>query len=146
MSANRRADLRNAKIGFVFQNFNLLARTSALENVELPLLYCRGVSARQRRQQANNCWTALASGTGWGTIRGSYPAASGSVAIARALINEPAILMADEPTGNLDSRTSTEIMGLLSDLNRGSGITVIVVTHEQDVARNARRVVIRAMD
>ncbi len=143
MSANRRADLRNAKIGFVFQNFNLLARTSALENVELPLLYCRGVSARQRRQRARQ----LLDRVGLGDRMGHHPGQlSGGqqqrVAIARALINEPAILMADEPTGNLDSRTSTEIMGLLSDLNRGSGITVIVVTHEQDVARNARRVVI----
>jgi putative ABC transport system ATP-binding protein len=143
MSANRRADLRNAKIGFVFQNFNLLARTSALENVELPLLYCRGVSARQRRQRARQ----LLDRVGLGDRMGHHPGQlSGGqqqrVAIARALINDPAILMADEPTGNLDSRTSTEIMGLLSDLNRGSGITVIVVTHEQDVARNARRVVI----
>ena len=119
MSANRRADLRNAKIGFVFQNFNLLTRTSALENVELPLLYCRGVRARQRRQRA----TQLLDRVGLGDRIGHHPnQLSGGqqqrVAIARALINEPAILMADEPTGNLDSRTSTEVMELLADLNR----------------------------
>ena len=143
MSANRRADLRNAKIGFVFQNFNLLTRTSALENVELPLLYCRGVRARQRRQRA----TQLLDRVGLGDRIGHHPGQlSGGqqqrVAIARALINEPAILMADEPTGNLDSRTSTEVMELLADLNRKGGITVIVVTHEQDVARYAGRMVI----
>lgn len=143
MSANGRADLRNAKIGFVFQNFNLLARTSALENVELPLLYSRRISAWQRHRRAKE----LLDRVGLGDRLGHHPGQlSGGqqqrVAIARALVNEPAILMADEPTGNLDSRTSSEVMELLCDLNRKGNITVIVVTHEQDVARHARRILV----
>lgn len=143
MSANRRADLRNSRIGFVFQNFNLLARTSALENVELPLLYSRNVSARQRHRRAKEMLDRVGLGDRMGHHPGQLSGGQQQrVAIARALINDPAILMADEPTGNLDSRTSSEVMRLLSDLNANSQITVIVVTHEQDVARHARRVLV----
>ena len=143
MSKNGRADLRNRRIGFVFQNFNLLARTSALENVELPLLYSRHVSPRLRRRRAKD----LLERVGLGDRMDHHPGQlSGGqqqrVAVARALVNEPAILMADEPTGNLDSRTSGEVMQLLCDLNEKGGITLIVVTHEQEVARHAKRILI----
>ncbi len=143
MSANGRADLRNRKIGFVFQNFNLLARTSALENVELPLFYSRHVSPRQRRRRAKD----LLERVGLGDRMDHHPGQlSGGqqqrVAIARALVNEPAILMADEPTGNLDSRTSGEVIQLLCNLNTEAGITLIIVTHEQEVARHAKRILI----
>ena len=140
MSLDARARLRNSKIGFVFQNFNLLARTSALENVELPLLYSRGVSSRQRHKRAKE----LLQRVGLGDRMDHHPGQlSGGqqqrVAIARALVNQPAILMADEPTGNLDSRTSKEIIDLLRNLNGASGITIILVTHDQDIARHANR-------
>jgi putative ABC transport system ATP-binding protein len=143
MSGDQRASLRNKKIGFVFQNFNLLARTTALENVELPLLYCRRFRAGRRRQRARE----LMKKVGLESRMDHHPSQlSGGqqqrVAIARALSNEPAILLADEPTGNIDSHTSREVMDLFRQLNEEDGITIILVTHDQDVARHARRTVV----
>ena len=135
------ADIRNQKIGFVFQGFNLLARTSALENVELPLLYDRTGRIADPRRQA----LAVLAQVGLGDRVHHEPARlSGGqqqrVAIARALINQPAILLADEPTGNLDTRTSLEVMAVFQELNAG-GITILLVTHEPDIACYARRVI-----
>lgn len=143
MSFDERARIRNRQIGFVFQNFNLLSRTSALENVELPLMYTVGITARQRRQRAKK----LLERVGLGDRMDHHPGQlSGGqqqrVAIARSLVNEPAILMADEPTGNLDSKTSREVITMFRDLNEDDGITVILVTHDQDVARNAKRTLV----
>jgi ABC-type lipoprotein export system ATPase subunit len=143
MSRDARANLRNRKIGFVFQNFNLLARTSAVENVELPLLYSRRISGRQRRRRA----IEMLERVGLGDRLSHHPGQlSGGqqqrVAIARALVNEPAILMADEPTGNLDSRTGREVIDLFRDLNQQTDITLILVTHDQDIARNADRLLV----
>jgi len=137
------ADLRNAKLGFVFQNFNLLARTSALENVELPLLYARRM--RPMREQRLLAGQALAM-VGLADRADHTPnRLSGGqqqrVAIARALVNEPQVVLADEPTGNLDTRTSTEIMGLFQLLN-DRGITILMVTHELDIAQYAKRIVV----
>jgi ABC-type lipoprotein export system ATPase subunit len=142
MSNDDRARIRNERIGFVFQNFNLLARTSAVENVELPLMYTRGVSEREARKRA----IAMLERVGLGNRLDHHPTQlSGGqqqrVAIARALVNNPSILMADEPTGNLDSRTSREIIALFKELNEKSGLTIILVTHDQDVAKHARRIV-----
>ncbi len=143
MTANGRADLRNRKIGFVFQNFNLLARTSALENVELPLLYSRQISHRERRRRAKDLLELVGLGDRLDHHPGQLSGGQQQrVAIARALVNEPAILMADEPTGNLDTRTSNEVMQLLCNLNEVRGITVVLVTHEQDVGRHAKRTLI----
>jgi ABC-type lipoprotein export system ATPase subunit len=142
MSRDARARIRNEKIGFVFQNFNLLNRTSAFENVELPLLYAKNVTIRERHQRARQVLELV----GLADRMDHHPAQlSGGqqqrVAIARALINNPSILMADEPTGNLDSRTSGEIIKLFRDLNAQKGITVILVTHDPEVANNARRTI-----
>jgi putative ABC transport system ATP-binding protein len=137
------ADLRNEKIGFVFQGFNLLSRTSAVENIELPLLYSRsGVRRREQRERAMKALTMV----GLGEREGHHPnQLSGGqqqrVAIARALVNEPKLLLADEPTGNLDTQTSIEIMGIFQDLNR-RGMTIIMVTHELDIARYCLRMVV----
>jgi putative ABC transport system ATP-binding protein len=133
------ARIRNRKLGFVFQTFNLLPRTTAQENVELPLLY-NGASARERHGRARERLRQV----GLEGREHHHPnQLSGGqqqrVAIARALINEPAILLADEPTGNLDSRTSVEILGIFQRLNRENGITVILVTHEPDIAAYASR-------
>jgi ABC-type lipoprotein export system ATPase subunit len=143
VSVDERARVRNQRIGFVFQNFNLLARTSALENVELPLLYVRGLSGAERRRRA----TELLGRVGLSDRLDHHPAQlSGGqqqrVAIARALVNDPAILMCDEPTGNLDTRTSKDVIRLFRRLNQESGITVIVVTHDQEVAQTAPRIVV----
>jgi len=137
------ADLRNRKIGFVFQGFNLLARTTALENVELPMLYCRpGVRGRDQRERAEKALALV----GLADRSDHTPSQlSGGqqqrVAIARALINQPKLLLADEPTGNLDSRTSIELMGIFQQLNE-QGMTVVMVTHELDIARYCRRVIV----
>lgn len=142
MSNDDRARIRNERIGFVFQNFNLLARTSAVENVELPLMYTKGVSEREARKRA----IAMLERVGLGNRLDHHPTQlSGGqqqrVAIARALVNNPSILMADEPTGNLDTRTSREIIALFRELNEKSGLTIILVTHDQDVAKHAQRIV-----
>jgi putative ABC transport system ATP-binding protein len=140
LDRNRLAELRNRTLGFVFQSFNLLARTSALENVELPLLYS-GVSGADRRRRAE---AALARVGLADRMRHHPNQLSGGqqqrVAIARAIVGEPRIVLADEPTGNLDSRTSVEVMSLLQELG-DSGITVVLVTHEHDIAEHATRVV-----
>jgi ABC-type lipoprotein export system ATPase subunit len=143
MSGDERARLRNRKIGFVFQCFNLLARTSALENVELPLLYSARFRGRQRREHVRK----LLEKVGLQSRADHHPSQlSGGqqqrVAIARALANEPPILLADEPTGNLDSHTSREVMDLFGRLNQEDGITIIVVTHDEQIARHARRTVV----
>ncbi len=142
LNRDQLAEIRNRKIGFVFQNFNLLARTSALENVELPLLY----NGHANRDGADRAIAALHS-VGLAGREHHHPnQLSGGqqqrVAIARALINDPRIIMADEPTGALDSRTSVEIMTIFQRLNREQGITVVLVTHEPDVASYADRVIV----
>jgi len=141
LDRNARAEVRNRKIGFVFQGFNLLSRTSAIENVELPLVYDSSVSSRDARQRAIEALARV----GLADRATHEPAQlSGGqqqrVAIARALVNRPAILLADEPTGNLDAATSMEILALLQELNR-AGTTIVLVTHEHDVAECAERVV-----
>ena len=141
LDRKQRALLRRHCLGFVFQGFNLLARTSALENVELPLIY-RGAPAAERHAAAR---AALAQVGLAGREKNTPGELSGGqqqrVAIARAIVTEPTVLLADEPTGNLDTRTSVEIMELISGLNRDRGITVLMVTHEPDMAEFARRVV-----
>lgn len=135
------ADIRGRKIGFVFQQFNLLARTSALENVMLPLTYA-GVAGKERTQRAFNALERV--GLGERTHHAPNELSGGQqqrVAIARALVNDPAILMADEPTGALDSKTGVEIMTLFQNLHHEQGQTVILVTHDAYVARHANRVI-----
>jgi len=141
LSKNELADIRNRRIGFVFQAFNLVSRTSALENVELPLLYA-GVPASERLRRARE---ALAT-VGLSDKERSFPnQLSGGeqqrVAIARSLVNNPSIILADEPTGNLDSRTSVEVMEVFQRLNRERGLTIVIVTHEPDIARYAKRII-----
>ncbi len=143
LDRDERAEIRNGKIGFVFQSFNLLARTSALENVELPLVYSAGAnSGRQRSEKARHCLRVV----GLAGREDHQPSQlSGGqqqrVAIARALINEPKLMLADEPTGNLDTRTSEEVMGVFQNLNE-EGKTIVVITHETDIAEYAKRVIV----
>jgi putative ABC transport system ATP-binding protein len=142
MSKDERADIRCQKIGFVFQGFNLLSRTSALENVELPMLYL-GVGTAERHQRAMEALAAV----GLAGREQNHPnQLSGGqqqrVAVARSLVNNPALILADEPTGNLDSRTSVEVMEVFQRLNRERGITLVLVTHESDIAQYAQRVVV----
>jgi len=141
-SKNELADIRNKKLGFVFQSFNLLSRTTVLENIELPLIYSKKLS-RIDRDSISQIMATL----GLKEFQKHYPnQLSGGqqqrVAIARAIVNNPALLLADEPTGNLDSVTSTEVMNALIDLNHNRGITIVLVTHEGDIAKYARRVVV----
>lgn len=142
MSKDERADIRCQKIGFVFQGFNLLSRTSALENVELPMLYL-GVDSAERHQRALDALAAV----GLAGREQSHPnQLSGGqqqrVAVARSLVNNPALILADEPTGNLDSRTSVEVMEIFQRLNRERGITLVLITHEHEIAQYAQRVVV----
>ena len=143
LNRDERADIRNGKIGFVFQSFNLLARTSALENVELPLIYSsNGHNSKDRIARARRCLEVV----GLAGREGHQPSQlSGGqqqrVAIARALINEPKLMLADEPTGNLDTKTSEEVMAVFQKLN-DDGKTVVLITHEQDIAQFAKRVVV----
>jgi putative ABC transport system ATP-binding protein len=134
--------VRNREIGFVFQGFNLLPRTTAVENVELPLLYSGGIGAKERRRRAVGALRAV----GLGERLGHHPnQLSGGqqqrVAIARALVNDPKLLLADEPTGNLDTRTSIEVMGIFQRLNAERGLTIVLVTHEPDIAEYGTRIV-----
>lgn len=138
LSKNELAELRNKKIGFIFQSFNILARTSALENVELPMLYNSSIGSKEGREKAMNALRSV----GLADRAGHMPSQlSGGqqqrVAIARSLVNDPLVIMADEPTGNLDTRSSYEIMAIFQELN-DKGITIVMVTHEPDIARCAR--------
>ena len=140
MGDNQLAEIRNREIGFIFQTFNLLARSNALHNVELPLIYA-GVPADERRRTALEALTNVGLAD---RVHHKPNELSGGqrqrVAVARALVNKPSILLADEPTGNLDSKTGAEIMALIDELSR-KGNTIIVVTHEEDIARQARRII-----
>ncbi len=140
MDDNQLAEVRNREIGFVFQTFNLLARSNALHNVELPLIYA-GVPSEGRRQIALDALTQVGLAD---RVHHKPNELSGGqrqrVAVARALVNKPSILLADEPTGNLDSKTGTEIMALFEELSR-KGNTIILVTHEEDIAKQARRII-----
>ena len=141
LDRDQRALLRRRYLGFVFQGFNLLARTDALENVELPLLY-RGENKAQRREAAMAALDKVGLRDWWDHTPAELSGGQQQrVAIARAIVTNPDVLLADEPTGNLDSKTSVEIMELLTDLNRNFGITVLMVTHEPDMAAYARTIV-----
>jgi putative ABC transport system ATP-binding protein len=143
LDRDERASIRNDKIGFVFQSFNLLSRTNALENVELPLLYSKKskITEEQARAQALKCLERVGLGDRWDHTSAQLSGGQQQrVAIARSLVNDPAILLADEPTGNLDSRTSIEVMAIFQELN-DEGKTVVLITHEQDISEHAKRVV-----
>ncbi len=141
LNSDELARIRNLKIGFVFQNFNLLPRTSALENVELPLYYGPRISSHERRQRAADLLTRIGLKERLNHHPGQLSGGQQQrVAIARALVNNPPLILADEPTGNLDSRSSEDIMALFQELNR-DGITIVMVTHEPDIAHFAKRVI-----
>jgi len=143
MSRNDRARIRNQHLGFVFQNFNLLNRTSALENVELPLLYGSGMTGRARRQRAREMLEMVGLGDRLDHHSGQLSGGQQQrVAIARSLVNSPSILMGDEPTGNLDSKTSREVIEMFQRLNEENNITVILVTHDLTVAKYAKRILV----
>jgi len=142
MSKNERAAIRNLKIGFVFQSYNLLSRTSALENVELPLMYNPLIKARERRERAIAALEAVGLADRMGHMPNQLSGGQQQrVAIARSLVNDPVVILADEATGNLDSRTSYEIMSLFQDLN-AKGKTIVFVTHEPDIARCMTRSIV----
>ena len=142
LSRDQLADIRNSKIGFVFQGFNLLSRTSALENVELPMLYL-GVKTAERLTRAKEALEIVGLGDRMHSMPNQLSGGQQQrVAIARSLVNEPSIILADEPTGNLDSRTSVEVMDVFQRLNRERGITIALVTHEPDIAQYARRTIV----
>ena len=142
LDKNQLAEIRNTKIGFIFQSYNLLARTSAIENVELPLLYTPNVSSEERRKRAINALKQVGLETRMHHIPSQLSGGQQQrVAIARSLVNQPRILLADEATGNLDTRTSYEVMNLFQELN-DQGITIGFVTHEDDIARFSKRTVI----
>jgi len=142
LSRDELAELRNNKIGFVFQSYNLLPRTSAVENVELPLLYHKGISNQLRREKAMKALEAVKLADRFDHTPGQLSGGQQQrVAIARALINDPVMVLADEATGNLDSRTSYEIMALMQELN-GKGITIVFVTHEPDIAAFSKRTIV----
>jgi len=139
LSRDELAEIRNRKIGFVFQGFNLLARTSALENVELPMIYARTPTLKRKEMARKALSEVGLAGREHHHPRQLSGGEQQRVAIARALVNQPSIILADEPTGNLDSKTSIEIMGIFQRLNRDLGITIIMITHEPDVASYAKR-------
>ena len=142
LDRDERALLRNRKIGFVFQSFNLLSRTSALENVELPLMYRGGMDPAERHRKAKALLEAV--GLGERLDHRPHQLSGGQqqrVAVARALVNDPEVVLADEPTGNLDSKTSDEILELLQKMNAERGLTIVVITHEHDIAEFAERVI-----
>jgi putative ABC transport system ATP-binding protein len=139
LTRDQLAGLRNRKIGFVFQSFNLLSRTSALENVELPLMYNRKISSREMQQRSISALEAVGlSGRGHHFPNQLSGGEQQRVAIARSLVNDPVVILADEPTGNLDTRTSLEVMAIFQELNR-TGITIVIVTHESDIAAFTKR-------
>jgi len=139
LNSDELAGLRNREIGFVFQSFNLLARTSAIENVETPLIYA-GINRKQRQQHAQQLLQRMGLGDRINHLPNQLSGGQQQrVAIARALVTQPSLLLADEPTGNMDTQTSQEIMDILSHLNHDEGLTIVLITHEADIAARARR-------